>query len=164
MAGAQGAGPSDHPAGATAGSIGLGGSRPSARRGFCRNSGALRRAAPRRFLGRDSQPDPQVMTTTAALQTNPDGCSMAIPEAHMRHRIIVTLALALALAIAAPAQMQQQGGYLDLYIAKVKPEKRADFDAVAKRIADANRRNNGDKWVASEVIYGDWNTLYFSST
>jgi len=59
---------------------------------------------------------------------------------------------------------QQQGGYLDVFVARVKPEKRAEFDAVGRKIADANRRNNGDIWVALEVAYGETNTLVFSSS
>jgi hypothetical protein len=58
---------------------------------------------------------------------------------------------------------QLQGGYLDLYIAKVKPEKRAEFDTINERIADANRRFKGDTWIAFEVTYGEQNTVMFSS-
>jgi quinol monooxygenase YgiN len=58
---------------------------------------------------------------------------------------------------------QQQGGYLDVYIAKVKPEKEAEFDAVNKKIADANRRHDGDIWLALETTYGEQNTVSFSS-
>lgn len=80
----------------------------------------------------------------------------------MRHTMLGGLALVVALGVVAPAQ-QQQDGYLDIFVAKVKPEKRADFDAVGKKIAEANRRNNGDTWVAAEPFYGDWNTVYFYS-
>jgi len=59
---------------------------------------------------------------------------------------------------------QQQGGYLDVYVAKVKPEKRAAFDDVNKKIAEANRRHNGDLWLALEVEYGEQNTVVFSSS
>jgi len=52
------------------------------------------------------------------------------------------LAISLALAIAAPAQTYE--GYLDVLTCKVKPEKRSDFDAMNKTMADANRHYRGD--------------------
>jgi len=58
----------------------------------------------------------------------------------------------------------QQSGYLDMYVARVKPDKRAEFDAVGRKIAEANRRNNGDNWIALEVEYGEQNTVIFSSS
>lgn len=68
-------------------------------------------------------------------------------------------ALATAVGLA-----QQQGGYLDLYVANVKPEKRAEFDAVNKKMAEANRRHSGDTWLALETEYGEGNTVVFSSS
>lgn len=53
--------------------------------------------------------------------------------------------------------------YMEVYMVKVKPEKRAEFDAVAKKITDANRRNDGDMWIAWEIAYGEPNTIYFAS-
>jgi hypothetical protein len=64
--------------------------------------------------------------------------------------------------VAAAAQMPEE--FLDVYIAKVRPEKRADFDAINKRMVDANRRNNGDTWIAMETVYGEGNTVSFVST
>jgi len=57
-----------------------------------------------------------------------------------------------------------QGGYLDVFVARVKPDKRAEFDAVNKKITEANRHNNGDNWIALEVEYGEQNTVIFSSS
>jgi hypothetical protein len=54
--------------------------------------------------------------------------------------------------------------FLDVYIAKVRPEKRAEFDAINKKMADANRRNKGDTWIAMETVYGESNTVSFIST
>ena len=54
-------------------------------------------------------------------------------------------------------------GLIDVFIVKVKPEKRADFDALSKKIADANRKYKGDSWIAYSVEYGDQNTVMFSS-
>jgi hypothetical protein len=53
--------------------------------------------------------------------------------------------------------------YLDEYIAKVRPEKRAEFDAINKKIAAFNRRNKGDTWLASETMYGEENVVTFIS-
>ncbi len=77
----------------------------------------------------------------------------------MRTRLFVALILVLLLGV--PAFGQAQAGYLDVLIVRVKPEKRAEFDAVAKRIADANRRHKGDTWIASETTYGEQNTISF---
>jgi len=63
-----------------------------------------------------------------------------------------------ALAIAqAPDQ------YLDVYIAQVKPEKRADFDAISKKMVAANRHNKGDAWLTMETAYGQGNRVSFIS-
>ena len=53
--------------------------------------------------------------------------------------------------------------YLDQFIAKVKPEKRAEFDAISKKMAALNRRNKGDTWLASENMYGENNVVTFVS-
>src|ERR1700736_462555 len=73
-------------------------------------------------------------------------------------------ALAVAACLAAPVAVHAQGDYLDVFIVKVKPEKRTDFLALAKKYADANRRFNGDRWIASEALYGEGNVYQFTST
>jgi len=74
-------------------------------------------------------------------------------------------ALAATLCLIAPAVMQaQMGDYLDVYIAHVKPEKVADFEALARKVVDANRHNNGDNWMALETVYGENDTYVFIST
>jgi quinol monooxygenase YgiN len=65
--------------------------------------------------------------------------------------------------LATPVAVQAQGDYLDVYIVKAKPEKVAEFTALAKKIAEANRRYNGDHWVASETMYGEGDTYVFVS-
>src|SRR5215471_4885188 len=60
-----------------------------------------------------------------------------------------------AVLLVAPVAMQAQGDYLDVYIAHVKPEKVADFTALAKKMVDANRRNIGVFRLAQTVMYGD---------
>lgn len=76
----------------------------------------------------------------------------------------VSGALLFAVMTAVLAAGQEQAGYLDVYIAHVKPEKRAEFDAVNKKMTDANRHNNGDNWIALETTYGELNTVRFVST
>jgi hypothetical protein len=64
-------------------------------------------------------------------------------------------ALVVVVCLAAPVAVHAQGDYLDVYIVKVKPEKLADFQALTKKWIDANRRFNGDHWIAMETVYGD---------
>src|SRR5580704_7033915 len=52
---------------------------------------------------------------------------------------------------------QDAATYLDQYIVKVKPEKRAEFDAINKKMVALNRRNKGDTWLATENTYGEAN-------
>ena len=59
--------------------------------------------------------------------------------------------------------MHSRDDYLDVTIFKVRPEKRTDFDAVAHRIAEANRKAKGDFWTATEVVYGENNTVQIVS-
>jgi len=72
-------------------------------------------------------------------------------------------ALAVVVCLAAPVAVQAQGDYLDIFIAKVKPEKLADFQALTKKWADANHRNNGDHWLTLETVYGEGNVYMFTS-
>jgi hypothetical protein len=73
------------------------------------------------------------------------------------------LALAVMVCLVAPLLVQAQGDYLDIYTVKVKPEKVADFEAIARKMVEANRKN-GDHWLATEVVYGDGDTYTFIST
>jgi hypothetical protein len=73
-----------------------------------------------------------------------------------------TLVLSALAAVSLPAQMARSE-YLDLYIVKVKPEKHADFEAIARKIVDANRKYHGDNWLTFRTEYGDNDTIYFSS-
>lgn len=79
----------------------------------------------------------------------------------MRQRATWT-ALVLMLLVAFVA-VQAQEQYLDVFVAQVKPEKRADFDAINKKIAIANRDNKGDEWLAMETVYGPMNRVTFVS-
>src|SRR5258708_33771451 len=73
-------------------------------------------------------------------------------------------AFAVVVCLAAPIAVQAQGDYLDVFVVKVKPEKLADFQALTKKWAEANRRNNGDLWLALEAVYGEGNAYQFTNT
>ena len=76
-------------------------------------------------------------------------------------KLLTTLSFGL---LAAPfASAQTNAGYMDTFIVNVKPDKRADFDSVSKKIAEANRRAKGDTFIAYEQIYGESNTVMFIS-
>lgn len=75
---------------------------------------------------------------------------------------LLTVLLALAFAGAADAQSAPTG-LIDVFVVKVKPEKRSDFDVFSKKMAEANHRYKGDNWIAYETEYGDQNTVTFSS-
>ena len=75
----------------------------------------------------------------------------------MKHRAMWTAVAVILLAAFALAQASDQ--YLDVYIVQVKPEKRADFDAIAKKMVTANRQNKGDEWLTMETVYGPMNRV-----
>ncbi len=77
-----------------------------------------------------------------------------------RARWAISLVLALGFSIVA----QAQESYLDEYVVHVKPEKRAAFDALVKKMVAVNRSGKGDNWLALESTYGNDNTLRFVST
>src|SRR5712664_1165419 len=72
-------------------------------------------------------------------------------------------ALAIAVCLAAPVAVHAQGDYLDVYIVKVKPEKIADFQVLARKWVDANRRFDGDRWLATETLFGEGGVFVFTS-
>lgn len=72
-------------------------------------------------------------------------------------------ALAAVVCLLAPTIVKAQGDYLDATIVKVKPDKVAEFTAVVKKISDANRRFNGDRWIGMETLYGEGDTYVFVS-
>ena len=72
-------------------------------------------------------------------------------------------ALAIAVCLAAPAAVHAQGDYLDVYTVKVKPEKIADFQVLARKWVDANRRFNGDRWLATQTLFGEGGVFVFTS-
>jgi quinol monooxygenase YgiN len=66
--------------------------------------------------------------------------------------------------LAAPAAAQLQNDLLDVFTVQAKPEKMAQFEAVAKKIAAANRQNKGSEWLAVGQEYGPSHTMRFIST
>ena len=78
------------------------------------------------------------------------------------HRKIMFASFALTLLTSAVGIAQPTAsGYLDVFVARVKPDKRPAFDAVAKKFATANRQHKGDLWVCYQAEYGEANTVYF---
>lgn len=73
-------------------------------------------------------------------------------------------ALAVIVSLALPATVKAQGDYLEVYRAKVKPEKIGDFYALTKKWVDANRQNGGDRWEALETVYGEGDVFQFVSS
>ncbi len=71
-------------------------------------------------------------------------------------------AFAIGVLLAVPAAAQRND-YLEVMTVKIKPEKAADFRALAKKIADANRKHGGDNWLAVETVYGEGGTHSFIS-
>jgi hypothetical protein len=76
--------------------------------------------------------------------------------------VLTVLTAALLMTCGAMAQGPEE--YLDVLTARVRPEKRAEFDAINRKMADANRRNKGETWVAMETVYGESNTVTFIAT
>lgn len=81
-----------------------------------------------------------------------------------RKAIGSVIAFVLLAALAVGQAPQAQESYLDVFTVQVKPEKRADFDAIGKKISMANRQNKGDTWLAMETTYGPGNRVTFVST
>jgi hypothetical protein len=80
----------------------------------------------------------------------------------MKRKALWTAVAVVLLASLAAGQAQEQ--YLDVSILQVKPEKRAEFDAVSRKIVAANRQNRGDAWIAMETVYGQGDRVSFIST
>ncbi len=78
----------------------------------------------------------------------------------MQRKAIWTAVASLLLATLAVGQAQEQ--YLDVYSVQVKPEKRADFDVITKKMVAANRQN-GDAWLTQETVYGPGDRVTFIS-
>lgn len=72
-------------------------------------------------------------------------------------------AMVAVVCLLAPAIAKAQGDYLDETIVRVKPDKVAEFTTVVKKISDANRRFNGDRWIGMETLYGEGDTYVFVS-
>ena len=80
----------------------------------------------------------------------------------MKRRALWTAFAVVLLTALAVGQAHEQ--YLDVYIAQVKPEKRAEFDAITKKFVAANRQSKGDNWIVVETAYGPANRVSFIST
>jgi hypothetical protein len=63
-----------------------------------------------------------------------------------RKSLWASVAFVLLVAWLAAHAQQAQEDYLDVFTVQVKPEKRAEFDAIAKKMVSANHQNNGDSY------------------
>jgi hypothetical protein len=81
-----------------------------------------------------------------------------------RKALVSVIAFALLATLAVGQAQQAQESYLDVFTVQVKPEKRADFDAISTKIAQANRQNKGDTWLAMDTTYGPGDRVTFVST
>lgn len=79
----------------------------------------------------------------------------------MKRKALWTAVALILLAALAAGQAHEQ--YLDVYTVQVKSEKRADFDAITKRMATANHQNKGDAWLTMETVYGPIDRVSFVS-
>jgi hypothetical protein len=79
----------------------------------------------------------------------------------MKLRAMWSMVVLVLLATLAVGQTQEQ--YLDVYSVQVKPDKRADFDAITKKLSAANHQNGGDNWLAMETVYGQGDRVSFIS-
>lgn len=77
----------------------------------------------------------------------------------MKRKSLWTAVVVVLLAMMAAAQEQ----YLDVFSVQVKPEKRADFDAITKKMVAAQRQNKGDAWLTLETVYGPGDRVTFIS-
>jgi hypothetical protein len=79
----------------------------------------------------------------------------------MKRKAMWTAIAVVLLATLAASQAPEQ--YLDVYTAQVKPEKRADFDTITKKMVAANRQGKGDAWLTMETVYGQGSRVTFIS-
>ena len=79
----------------------------------------------------------------------------------MKTRLVTLLFPVLCLAGTLDAQMMND--YLDVGVVTVKPEKRAEFESIIKKMVDANRKHQGDNWLTSEMMFGPGNTFTYVS-
>lgn len=79
----------------------------------------------------------------------------------MSRRAKWSIVVVLLLGFCATAQAQQ--GYIDETVVHVKQGKGAAFQALVQKMVAANHENKGDNWIAVETVYGDSNTITFSS-
>lgn len=82
----------------------------------------------------------------------------------MWRRAYWALAVVVCLTMPALVRAQTQESYIDAYIVKVKPERTAEFTSLIKKWAVANHDNGGDRWIATETVYGDADVYIFTST
>jgi hypothetical protein len=79
----------------------------------------------------------------------------------MARRARWSIVVVLLLGFCATAQAQR--GYIEETVVHVKEGKGPAFDALVKKMVAANQANSGDNWIAVGTLYGEGNTITFSS-
>jgi hypothetical protein len=71
----------------------------------------------------------------------------------------------IALSVLLPAVSCAQSKFLDVFACQVRGDQVAQFDALARKVADANRKakDKGDFWISYEDLYGTPGHTYFVS-
>ena len=59
------------------------------------------------------------------------------------------------------AQAPAPPGYVHVYIAKVKPDKLPTYEGLARKWADAFRKEGGENWITIQQQVGEYNTIAF---
>jgi hypothetical protein len=80
-----------------------------------------------------------------------------------RHVTASVASLFLVSAAAPLCSAQQPQSYAEIWSAKIKSDRVAEFGALCLRVADANRRGKGDNFTAYMNYYGADNRVYFVS-
>jgi hypothetical protein len=60
--------------------------------------------------------------------------------------------------------LSAQAQFLDIFAVKARLDKMGEFDAICRKVADANRKGKGDEWIAYSEIYGEPGNHYFVSS
>jgi len=88
--------------------------------------------------------------TAASAKSSVPALAISIPEeAVMQRKAIWASIVVVLLGVLLVAQAQES--YLEVFVVQVKPEKRADFDAISKKIVAANRQSSGDSASISDA-------------
>lgn len=90
---------------------------------------------------------------------------MSLPFSNRYRGTVSSLLIAGALALPCSAQQRSDPpGFVEVTWMKVRQDKVSEFDQMARRVADANRRGKGDNWIAYTDFYGTDQSVQIAST